>query len=580
MDIRKILHRETKNTLSAAFVVAFSFCLSAVLGILRDRLLAGRFGADENLDVYFAAFRIPDFIYGLVITGGLTAAFLPILSEYLNRTDANDSSNSPVIWPDGGQSMVNGVLTCFSLVLLISCGLLFILTPIIVRLIVPGFSDSQISMAVILTRIMFFSPLILGISNIVSGVLQYFNRFLSYSLAPIFYNLGIIIGILFFVPLIGLSGLAWGVVAGALLHLLIQIPAFSSSGFHFAPILKFNHPALKKIFKMMVPRIIGQASYHFNLVFVTAIASTLVSGSIAVFNYANNLQWFPVGMIGVSFAVAAFPDLSRYWASRRYDDFIRDLFVSLKQMIFLIVPVSVLMLFLRAQIVRLVLGTGRFGWMETRLTAASLGIFAFGILAASLIPLLTRAFFSLKDTRTPVIVSIGATAINLLLSVSLVKILAAGLDGFLSRNEIIASVSAFLRIDGLDHIEVVALPVALMISSVFQALLLWFLLPRKIVQESGSLNAGWQTAVGLLVKSAVKIAVCASLMAIVVYLSLNIVGGFVDMRTFNGVFLQTAVSGLAGLLSYLFVAYLLRSEELSAIKKTIINRGLKISVGR
>ncbi|MFH0792024.1 MAG: murein biosynthesis integral membrane protein MurJ [bacterium] len=560
MRIRNILHIETQNTTTAAFVVAVSFGVSALLGLIRDRLLASRFGADKNLDVYFTAFRIPDFVYGLVVVGGLTAALLPVLSEYLQKEEYGEDRQT-VIWSNGGQLMVNNVLACFSLILLAFCGLLFILTPLIIRLIAPGFSADQILTTIALTRFMFLSPLILGISNLVSGVLQYSNRFLSYSLAPLFYNFGIILGILFFVPTVGLIGLAWGVVFGASLHLLIQMPAFLSSGFRFKPILRFNHPGLLKIFKMMIPRIIGQASYHFNLIFITAIASTMVSGSIAIFNFSNNLQWFPVGMIGVSFAVAAFPDLSRFWANGRYDEFIEKITSSLKQILFLIIPISVGTLLLRAQIVRLILGTGRFGWTETRLTAASLGIFAFGIIAASAVPLITRAFFSLKDTRTPVIVAISSTAINLFLSILLVRIFTAGIDGLVSNDKFVSLVATLFRVNGLGHIEVLALPIALFVSSVFQALMLWILLTMKIKKISDPVDVIWQNAVGSLKICLTKIVISATIMSIVVYLSLAIVGRFVDMQTFGGVLLQSLTGGLLGLLAYLFVAYLLNRRS-------------------
>jgi putative peptidoglycan lipid II flippase len=264
--------------------------------------------------------------------------------------------------------------------MLFFCGFLFVFAPFIVKIIAPGFSPEYIKQTVILTRIMLLSPILLGISSLFSGVLQYFDRFLAYSLAPIFYNIGIIFGILFLVPKFGIMGVAYGVIFGSFLHLLIQLPPAYFSGFSYKPALDFKQRELRRILHLVLPRIFGQATSMINTVVITALASLLVAGSISIFNLASHLQAFPVRVIGVAFAVASFPVFSRTLAQKEREKFFESFSLVIKQVLFFIIPISVLIFLLRAQIVRLVLGTGNFGWEETQLTAASLGVFAFSFL--------------------------------------------------------------------------------------------------------------------------------------------------------------------------------------------------------
>ena len=212
-----LLNSKTKGIASATAVVAFFSLLSSFLGLFRDRLLAGTFGASDISDVYFAAFRVPDFVYGILVAGGITAAFIPLFSERFKEGKE--------------QAMIfaSNILNCFLFLLSLLCLVLAVLSPFLIDFIAPGFSDQNKELTVQLTQIMFLSPILLGVSAIFSGVLQYFDRFLLYSLAPVMYNLGIIFGILFLVPIFSVYGLAFGVILGALLHLLIQVPGVLAS---------------------------------------------------------------------------------------------------------------------------------------------------------------------------------------------------------------------------------------------------------------------------------------------------------------------------------------------------------------
>ncbi len=541
--IKRIFHSQTKTVTFAAFLLGASALISRVLGLIRDRLFAGSFGAGPELDIYFAAFRIPDFVYGILIMGGITAVFLPVFSEYFKK-------NEEEAW-----QLTNNTLNCFLALLIGICTLLAVFTPLLINFIAPGFGPEQKSLAVALTRIMFLSPILFGISSVFSGVLHYFNRFLAYSLAPILYNLGIIFGILYLYPIFGLPGLAYGVILGAFAHLIIQVPAAWFSGYKYRLTFNFKYLGLMKMFRLMVPRTIGAAAYHINLIVITAIASTLTAGSIAVFNFANNLQYFPIGVIGASFAIASFPALSRSWTGGLKEEFLSNFSSTFRQILFLIVPVSLLVFLLRAQIVRIILGTGQFGWLETRLTAACLGIFCLGILAFAFIPFLARVFYSLQDTKTPVVIGLIAMAINIFFSFFFVWLLkySNSFQGFMITS---------LRLQEIENIAVIGLPLALSISGISQFFLLLIFLKKKIGDIK--LNEIWN--------SFKKILTANILMVIAVYFTIQFIASFVNMQRFSGVFFQAFSAAIIGIFVYLLVTLILKSPEIQIIKDSILKQ--------
>jgi putative peptidoglycan lipid II flippase len=248
------------------------------------------------------------------------------------------------------------------------------------KIIAPGFSQEQINLAVSLTRILFFSPIFLGLSSIFSGILQYFNRFVIYSLAPIFYNLGIIFGIIFLAPTFGIFGVVLGVIVGAFLHMALQIPSAVRCGFSYETIFNLKDPRIKRVFSLMIPRTFGVAVPQINLMVVTAISSLLPAGALSVFTFANNLQQFPQGLIGIPFAVAVFPALSQAWAGKNKQEFLKKFSDTFKKIIFIAVPLSVLIFIFRIQIINIILSTGRFTADSAALAAGCLGLFSIGFL--------------------------------------------------------------------------------------------------------------------------------------------------------------------------------------------------------
>lgn len=305
----------------------------------------------------------------------------------------------------------------------------------------------------------------------------------------------------------------------------------------------------------MIPRTVGTAAYNLNLIVITAIASKLAAGSISIFNFANNIQYMPIGIVGASFALASFPFLSRAWVNGQKQEFLDNFSLSLRQMAFLIIPFSVFLFLLRAQFVRLILGTGQFTWQDTRLTAASLGLFCFGIFAAACTPFLARVFYSFQNTKIPVAISFASMALNVALAIFFVWLL-----GF--TNSFQQFWAAHLKLTDLGSIGIIGLPLAMSLSAVFQFGLLLFFLRRTLghirLKEIGF--------------SCLKVITSSLVAGAVVYSLLSFLAGLVDMKTFGGIFIQTAAAGVIGILVYLAIACFLKSPEIKIIRSSIFHQ--------
>ncbi len=516
--VRRWLNARSKTVASAAFILGLASMLSRLAGVVRDRLLSGAFGAGPELDAYYAAFRAPDFIYNLFVFGAISAGFIPVFTAYVADAAADDARNDDRAW-----DLASRVLTIIGLVLAV-LSLAGVLTAhYFVPLMTPGFSPDQIASTVSLTRLMFLSPILLGLSGVLGGILQTYRRFFVYAFAPIAYNIGIIIGILALAPHYGISGVAMGVVIGAFFHFLAQLLACRTMGFKF----RFNpdprHEGVLSVGKLMVPRTAGLAVSQVNLLILTGMASTIGAGSIAVFNLANNLQSFPVNILGVSFAVAAFPFISEMAAKGRKEELALSFARTTRAVIFLIIPATVLFLLLRAQVVRVILGSGRFDWQDTIDTADALAYFTLSMFAQALLPLVTRAFFAFKDVTTPLVVGAASVVLERVLAWQLLR---AGLG-------------------------TPGLALAFSIASIVNLAALWMLLRFRVG------NLGEKK----IFRAAAVMSVCALAMAGAVQGIKIALGGLVDMHTFVGIFAQGAAAGLVGILVYVAAALVLGSEE-------------------
>lgn len=514
--------------MAAAFIITVAGLASRALGLLRDRFLASTFGAGDILDVYYAAFRVPDLIYNLLILGALSAAFIPVFTGLVSKDKKEEA------W-----RVANGILNLSIFFIIIISIIFAIFAPWIMKLITPGFSAEKMEIAVSFTRIMFLSPLFLGISGIFGGILTSFKRFLAYAVAPIMYNAGIIMGILVLVPMLGPIGLAWGVVIGAMLHMLIQYPAARHLGFRHQGVLfdAFRDSAVRKILKLMLPRMLGIAVSQVSLLVITIFASTLAAGSLAIFTFAHNLQGVPLGLVGVSFSIAVFPVLSAYAARGEKENFVKAFSETFRQILFFVIPISIFMLVLRAQLVRVVLGAGKFDWQDTILTFECLGVFALSLFAQSVVQLLARAFYALQDTKTPFYIALVTEAINIITMILLIS-----------------------------RFKILGLVIAFSFASIVQMFLLLFVL-RTRFENLDDKN---------IIKSITKIGLASFVAGVGIQLSKYGVEFIIENNTFLGVFAQLAVSSLIGLIIFISICHILKLEEYLRFKNALTRKLFKV----
>lgn len=516
----------------AALIVGFFTLLSRLTGLIRDRLFASRFGAGDILDAYYAAFRIPDFVFNLLILGTLSVAFIPVFAELLvtDKQKANHTANT----------ILNSTLLLMGSL----CFVLFIFSKPLTKLLVPGFSPDKLADTILLTRIFLLSPVIFTVSNLFTSILNAQKKFFIVGLAPILYNFGIMFGLLAFFPRFGIAGLGYGVILGAIMHLLIQIPQTYSLGFFWRPVLDFKDLAFKKMTKLFVPKIFGLDNSQVSLLIGSIIGSFLASGSITILNLANNLQAVPVGIFAISIAVASFPVLSETYAKNDSKGFLAILSKSIRQILFFIIPIAVFILLLRAHLVRLVYGAGQFNWDNTILTFRTLGIFAFSLFAQSLTPLLARSFYARQNTIIPVLINLTTMALNAILAY------------FFGRTYGVVGIAAGFTI-----------------ASIFNVIVLFVAL-HYFMHKDVSKEFMRDFDLGIF-KEICKILIAALAAGFAVYGALYAIGPSVNTHTVLGLLIQAGVAGLIGVMIYLFTASSLHLQQAGQILKLIKLNGTK-----
>ncbi len=395
--IKSVLFREN-SIRGASWILVVTLAFSNILGVIRDHFLAQKIPTDQ-LDIYYAAFRLPDFLLNVLILGAIAAAVIPVLGRTLRLGDKE-------AW-----RLVNNLLSLGVSAMLVTIAVLYFLFPKLLPFIVPDFPLQKLHKTITLARLMLLSPLFFSISYIVGSVLNVKKRFFMYSLAPIMYNLAIISATVIGAHSYGVLAPVVGVVVGAFLHMAIQLPVLFRLGFRPQFIFSLKSKEVRRIFKLMLPRAIALGAGQIQLVAFTAFASS-IAGAIAIFSLTDNIQTVPTVILGVSFATATFPSLAQI-GNDNPEEFRRLLIKASRVILFLVIPSAVALFVLRAQIVRLILGYGYFGWSDTRQAVDTLAFFTVGIVAQSLIPLFARAFYSLENTRFPMMAAIVAVAIGI-----------------------------------------------------------------------------------------------------------------------------------------------------------------------
>lgn len=537
----KIFNREFQSINEAALLLGFFTLFSQVLGLLRDRLFAGSIGAGLELDIYYTAFRIPDILFAFAASMVSVTILIPFFMERYKKDDEDAASS---------RKFINEVFTVFFGFIVIASLIVFVCMPWLSKIIAPGFTPEALVDLTQLSRIMLLSPILLGLSNLLGTITQAFKKFFVYALAPIFYNGGIILGVVFFYPIFGLPGLAYGVGLGALLHLLIQLPVVIQQGYFPEFTLNIDWQDIKRIVFISLPRTFTLSINKIIIAVLIAVASTLTAGSVSIFNFAWNLQNVPLALIGMSFSVAAFPTLVKLYTDNDQENFLKQLVAPARQIIFWSIPVVMLFIVLRAQIVRVILGTGAFSWNDTRLTAAALALFAISVMFQSLILLLVRGYYAAGKTWKPLAVTIvgaGASIGSAFLFVSL----------FEKHEAIRIFIESTLRVTNVPGTSVLMLALAYTVGEAIRFGVMWMMFRWEFMRT-------YRTGLRRVVAQTLSASLIAGAVA---YEMLDVFDNIFDINTFQGVFLQGFLSGIIAIIILIVVLLLLKNEEVIAIKK-------------
>lgn len=519
---KKILFSTQKTIISAASIVAFTYGISAILSLVRSRLLAGNFGLSEDLTVFYTADKIPSFIYSLIVVGTISTVFIPVFND-LYKKDEKTAWNA-------ASSIINMSLAFFAI---IGTVVFVFAKPIIRGLSVDRFTPDQVVLGANLMRLMVVAQFILVFSSFLTSLFQSFKYFVLPALAPVLYNVGMILGIIFLSPKYGIYGPAIGVFIGAFLHLIIQLPLLSKIDFNYKLLFDFKNKGIREVFRLTPSRIFGSALVQISAIVNNSLAILVATSSAVIFKFADQLQSFPVNLFGSSIALAALPTLSKKAAEGNKDNFKKTFLTSFHQMLFFVMPTSVILLVLRVPVVRLVFGAEKFPWEATIQTAYTLAFFSLSIFAQSAVYLLTRAFYALKDTFTPVKVNFFTIIFSTLLSLFFINYMGFGVWS------IALSYSAAL---GLDF------------------LILFYLLSKKI---------GGFRLKSILVPF-LKISFASAFMGVSLYIPMKLLDQVVfDTTRTIPLMMLTGVAGLVGILFYLFFTWLFKVEEIQLLYKLI-----------
>lgn len=514
-NLFSLLYSRQTSILSGAAIIASTLMLSKILGLIRDRLLAHVFSPDK-IDIFWAAFRLPDLIFQIIILGALSVAFIPVFTEKLEKVGKDDAFE-----------MARTILNVFLAIFILATVLIYILAqPITSLFIAPGFTLDKQLQVVSLTRVILFGQVILVLGSFFIGLLQSFQRFIIPSLAPVFYNFGIIIGIVVLSKSFGIMGAAFGVVLGALLHALIQLPLIWSLGFRFKFPFKFFHPGVREVIQLMSVRTVGLAAEQINETVGIALASLVSIGSVTYLTFAAHLQVVPIGLFGATLAQAALPVLSYEKARGKIEEFKVTILTTLHQILFLTLPATAILIIIRIPVVRLVFGASQFDWEATVLTGATLAYLAIGLAAQAVSLLLVRGFYALKDTKTPVVVSLTSVLLNILLSLYFILVL---------------------------RLDVWSIGLANSVSAILSGILLFWTLHFKI----GKFN------IRAVLTPFIKMLMAAIIMGVALYIPIKLLDQviFDTTRTIN-LLVLTFISSVFALSVYVTVVWFLQVREL------------------
>lgn len=497
----------------SAAIIGAAFMASRVLGLLREIILANRFGTSSDYDAYVSAFRIPDLLFLVIMSGSFGAAFIPVFGGFLarNEKDKADRLASAVITWTALATVALGLVT-------------FVFADPLMRYVVaPDLPPEAMDLAIQTMRMLLLSPLLLGMGIAAKGILESHLQFTLPALAPVVYNLAIVLAALFLAPKYGIEGVTFGVLVGAALHVAIQIPGVIRTGLKFRPTLSRNVAGLAEVGILLLPRVIGQAAFQINFVAVNHFASQTGEGSVSALNYAWQMLMLPNGVLALSISTVVFPTMAAQFELGDLDAFRATLQRGLRPLLFLMVPATIGLFEFRTALFQTIFQSGNFTANSTVLAAEPLAFLSLGLIWYGLVEVLARAFYAMKDTVTPVAAGIFIIVLNIILSKAL--------------------------LDSMGH---VGLALSLSISTGVEAFILLIILRRRI--------GGFEAEFGLWLARIIMATAIMALVAALVTPKLEEVTGDPSIsRIVQLVLLGVAV--LCCLTTYFLAAWLLGIAE-------------------
>lgn len=521
--MNKLIH-QTKSFLfarqstifSSAVIISAMIVLSRIFGFLRYRVMAGYFG-ENDLDIFFASFRIPDIVFEILITGALISSFIPIYVKYEKNKDELNVNIS---------SIINALSLCMFVFILV---LLLFMDPLM-RLITPGFGPGKIEQIIYFSRLLLIGQLpFLVIGNFLTGIGQANKTFFLPSLAPVIYNVSIIIFTVLFANSMGLMGPILGVILGGICFFIIQLPILYTADYRYSLVLK-KTKALIDFMRVIVPRTITIIVAQIDATIDLTLTTLLGTGAYTVFYFAQRLQLLPVSVIGVAFGQASLPYLSEIYEKGRPEDFRKLIADSILNLFFFTIPIASFFIFARTPLIRLFFGGEKFNWDATVTTAYTLSYFSIALPFHSIYYFLTRCFYAFLDSRTPFYVSLVSIVLNTTFSLLFIVVL---------------------------HFPVWSLAISFSIAMIINVLLLMILLKRKVGFEAR-----------LVFVESMKMVVATVMASVVVYYLIRFMDGLVfdTTRTLNVLLLL--LTGLTVyILIYLFICWFLDVREMYLISK-------------
>ena len=388
-----------------ASILMMASLASRLLGYVRDIVLVAYFGQSVLTDAYYAAFTLPDFLYGLVVGGALGPVFIPVFSGYLAKGEEGE-----------GHLGANSAINLVALAMLGGMGVGFWLAPQLMAVLVPGFAPEVTALAVRMTRIMLLQAFFMALSGLAMGILNSYGQYGPSALGSVMYNLGTVVLGMILTPCWGIEGFAIAVVGGSAAYFFVQVPALRRTAWRWRPELDWHHAGVRKIRQMLGPILLGFSVNQLNVLVSQNLASTLAGGMLTALRMAQRMMQLPIGIFAINIAIAIFTTMTRQAASGDDNGYKATFKQGLEAIWLLALPAAAGLIALRLPLSGLLYGVGQNSQQMVQTTADLLIVYALGLVAYASLHLLNRAFYALQDTKTPMLIGIAAVGVNIVLS--------------------------------------------------------------------------------------------------------------------------------------------------------------------